>query len=78
MINNELIDCMTLDLLAADTDAKLDAACRDLCDAIATIASIDIHTARAIMLAAHAHDPSESSHAAHLRDTIRDNTDFDL
>ena len=76
MTNNE-IAIMILDLLAAESDDQLDDACAALCDAFCTTAMIDIHTARATMRAAHISDPTESYHAAHLRDTIRDNFDID-
>lgn len=72
MTNNESIAILTLDLLAASSDDTLDDACAAICDALATTETIDTHTATALMRAAHLHDPDESFHAAHIRDTIRD------
>ena len=67
-----------LDLLAADTDDTLDDACAALCDTLASAPElIDAPTHRALMRAADAIDPTASTHAAHIRDTIRDCIDPD-
>lgn len=51
----------------------------DIADAMIDIADLITHdAAHAIMTAAHRPDPTESHFAAILRDTLRDNTPFDL
>jgi hypothetical protein len=81
MIKNELSPFQYLalacaDLLAADPhdDDDIDDACSTICDLICTIELTD-RRIRLATNAANAIDPTASTHAAHIRDTIRDNTD---
>lgn len=52
-------------------------ACEALCDFLITY-PLTSDEAHEVMHAAHTLDPTESFHAAHIRDTIRDNFEFDL
>lgn len=54
-----------------------EAACEALCDFLITY-PLTSGEAHSVMHAARGMDPLESYHAAHIRDTIRDNFDFDL
>lgn len=76
---SELLALCILDLLAADSDDTLQDACDELCDYIANI-DTNIFTqleVNATMAAAHAIDNNESYHAAHIRDTFRDNHSYE-
>lgn len=66
-------------LLSESAPSLREQNCDTLCDTIASAPElITIPTCRAIMTAARAIDPTFSDHAAHIRDTIRDNTDRDI
>jgi hypothetical protein len=73
MISDDIID-----LLAASTDDSIYDAAYSLADDIITMPhTITRPLARAIMRAARSHDATDSDIAAIIRDTIRDNCDFD-
>jgi hypothetical protein len=58
----------TLSLLATPDEG----ACSRICDLLTSGDASQLHR-RAALRAARAIDPTSSSHAAHIRDTIRDN-----
>lgn len=72
------ITAALLDALTAHSDDTLDDATAALADLIIDLAPISLDDALRIMTIYRIIDPTFSAHAAIIRDTIRDNTDYRL